>query len=148
MIARTPVRSGEFGRIKIEHVDPANGVITGWGAKDEFNPREILITDKLMPVVERLCEATKDYLVPGGMNYVSLLCARWRKRLNLPALNARDPLTQPAHRLRWRTVSPWLTLRSWPADNRVSTTDRYVQSIASETRIRKGIKIAERGLDP
>ena len=143
--ARTAIRSGEFSRIRIRHVNYDEMLITGWGAKDKFNPREILITPELEPVVRRLCESAKDFLVPGGINYINLLCKRWRQRLALPALNGRI-LRHSLLTAALEQGVPLANVAKLAGHTRVSTTDRYVQSIASRNRLRQDAGTAAQGL--
>lgn len=94
LLATSNIRPSELGRIEVGHVDLRRRVVRVVKPKDTANPRSVVVTSNLVPIMKRLVATAKArgerLLVPGGWNTVcSTICARWKERLGEKRLNAR-----------------------------------------------------------
>lgn len=93
LFATSGIRPLELGRIEIENVDLGRRLITVTKPKIDGEPRYVVITPNLVPIVERLCaysiEQGEKLLIPGGWQTLNTICQRWGKRLGEPRLNGR-----------------------------------------------------------
>lgn len=138
-IASTGVRAGELERIALGDVDLEHGAVRVAEPKDRGNPRDLVVSDVLRPVVERMVERARGEarrglnpdarLVPNAMNRLTLLAQRWKPRLRDRRLNGRA--------LRHTFGTGVLTAtgsadaaRSLLGHKHFATTDRYVHEVS------------------
>jgi hypothetical protein len=100
--------------------------------KDRSNPREAVVTNELLPAIQRLVErarnASEECLVQGdGMAFLSNMFAKWQERLDEPRLNGRR-LRQSAITGVLMEGASLLEAAQFAGHVKVSTTDLYVQT--------------------
>lgn len=139
LLAATGARAGELGRVLIDDVDLGRRTIHVAKPKDRGNPRDLVVTNRIVPVVERLLARAEQLvadgvnpqrlLAPNSMAWLGNLGRRWQRRLRDRRINGRT--------LRHTFVTGLLVAgvsahdaRDLAGHKSLRTTDRYTHAVS------------------
>lgn len=127
----TGIRSGELTRLTVRDVNLRTRTVSII-AKDRANPRDAVLHDGLLPVVERIVAYAKAHndgrFVPSGVAYLANMFKAWQRRLGEPRLNGRR-LRQTAITGVLEAGASLLDAKDFAGHTKIDTTALYAEAV-------------------